>query len=236
VTSDETESGLTIFIPVYNEEDVLEHNVGRLKAYLGGLNRPYEIIVGSNGSNDRTVQYGHRLSRKNEEVVFFHIPKRGPGLAFREALTLARYSNLLCLDVDLSVDLDYISRAASILEDYDAVVGAKQTGDQRRPVLRVLASDFFVFCSNVLLKLPYRDYSIGAKAYRTDSVRPFLRHVDRHTFYTQHLLYRLQQEGKKITEIPVNCRDHRKSKFNLLHEGFYRFYKLFALYLKNDRQ
>ena len=84
--------------------------------------------------------------------------------------------------------------------------------------------------------MPFRDYSIGAKAYRTEAIRPYVQHIDRHTFYTQTLLYYLRKEGRKITELPVRCEDHRKSRFNLAHEGVYRFFRLFQLYLRSLRE
>jgi len=30
----------------------------------------------------------------------------------------------------------------------------------------------------------------------------------------------------------VLCEDYRQSKFNIIHEGFYRFYRLFRLWYK----
>lgn len=225
--------GLTVFIPIYNEAAILENNVQDLLNYLERLKLPYEIILGSNGSSDRTPEIGNALAMTHARVKFFHIEMRGPGLAFVEAVKQARYLFFLCLDADLSTDLDFIPRAISSLSTYDVVVGSKQTGNQTRPFFRVLASDLFIRCTNLLLQMPYRDYSIGAKAYRTESLRPFMGEVDRHTFYTQALLWRLKKTGGRIVEIPVSCHDCRKSKFNLLHEGLYRYSKLFHLWIKS---
>ena len=228
-------SGLTIFVPVYNEEAILKENVLELLRYMDRLPLSYEIILGSNGSRDHTVQIGHKLDQSHVQVKFFHQPLRGPGFAFADALRHAAYSSFLCLDADLSIDLIFIDRCIDALQTYDAVVGSKQVGTQRRPILRIVASDLFIMITNLLLQMPFRDYSIGAKAYQTMAIRPFLDRIDRYTFYTQELLYRLQKEGKSIIEIAVNCHDHRKSKFNLFHEGFYRFYKLFELWFRSMR-
>ncbi|MBM4272739.1 MAG: glycosyltransferase family 2 protein [Deltaproteobacteria bacterium] len=228
--------GLTVFIPLYNEEAVLQQNVVALLSFLDTLNLPYEIVLGSNGSTDRTPEIGNELANIYPRVKFFHLSRRGPGLAFAEALPRAVYTNLLCLDADLSTDLDFVPRAVSALRDHDAVVGSKQTGRQKRPLVRVIASELFIACTNMLLRMPYRDYSIGAKAYRTEAILPFVHKVDRHTFYTQELLYQLRRRGKKIVEIPVACEDLRESRFNLFHEGFYRYTKLFGLWLRSLRE
>lgn len=226
-------NGLTVFIPIYNEAAILEKNVNDLMSYLEKLKIPYEIILGSNGSTDRTPEIGNTLAMTYAQVKFFHLDLRGPGLAFVEAVKQAGYLFFLCLDADLSTDLDFIPRAVSLLVTHDAVIGSKLEGNQTRPFFRVLASDLFIRCTNLLLQMPYRDYSIGAKAYRTESLRPFIGEVDRHTFYTQALLWRLKKIGGRIIEIPVSCHDYRKSKFNLLHEGVYRYSKLIHLWIKS---
>lgn len=223
--------GLTVFVPLYNEEVILETNTLKLIEYLGNLDTPYEIFLGSNGSTDDTQKIGKRLEARHRQVVFFHLPFRGPGLAFAEALKRARYTMLACQDADLSVELDFLGRASAALQKYDAVIGAKKES-QSRPFLRILVSEFFIFCTNLLLGLPYRDYSIGAKAYRTHAIRPFIEQIDRHTFYTQELIYRLQKSSGRIIEIPVQCNDWRKTRFNLFHEGIYRFSKLFGLWMR----
>jgi glycosyltransferase involved in cell wall biosynthesis len=234
-TQHATPPGLTVFIPVYNEAEILEENLLALMSHLDPLDLPYELMVGSNGSTDGTVQIGRDLARAHPRVTFFHVPMRGPGLAFSEALRRAGGRFFLCLDADLTVDLDFVPRALEALKDHDAVVGSKQAGRQQRSLIRIVGSGAFVLLTRCLLNMPFRDYSIGAKAYRTAAIRPFLSRIDRHTFYTQELLYQLQNAGKRMIEIPVNCHDVRRSKFNLLHEGVYRYFKLFQRWIRGLR-
>ena len=229
-------TGLTVFIPLYNEADILEKNVRVLWQYLDRLDLSFEVILGSNGSTDRTTQVGRNLEQTLGRVTFFHLGLRGPGLAFAEALKRTTFSSFFCMDADLSFDMDFIRRAMEALGDNDAVVGSKQMATQKRPLLRIMASEVFIACTKRLLQMPFCDYSIGAKAYRTAVIRPFIDKVDRHTFYTQELLYQLQRSGRKIIEIPVNCDDRRQSKFNLVHEGFYRYGKLFELWVRSLKE
>lgn len=226
-------NGISVFVPLYNEEVILEKNVTRLIDFLSNISPAFEIILGSNGSTDKTPEICKKLADTYPEVVFFHIPQRGPGLAFAKAASMAKYSFFICQDADLSVDIQFIAQAVESLKMYDMVIGSKNAGTQKRPLLRLIASEVFILFTNLLLRLPYRDYSIGAKAYRTHEIQPLLRHVDRHTFYTQALVFHLKKANKRIVEIPVYCHDHRQSKFNLFHEGFYRYYKLIQLWLKN---
>ena len=227
--------GITVFMPLYNEEELLERNALTVLRYLPRFDVPFELILGSNGSTDATPEIGRRLAQAHPEAVFFHLEPRGPGRAFAEAVRRARYSCFICLDADLSFDMKFTDDAVEKLREYDAVVGSKLLGSQKRPLMRIIASGCFIFLTNLLLQMPWRDYSIGAKAYRTEAIRPFLDKVDAQTFYTQQMLFQLRRARARIIEIPVSCEDHRPSKFNLLHEGFYRYGKLFGLWFRSLR-
>jgi hypothetical protein len=55
--------------------------------------------------------------------------------------------------------------------------------------------------------------------------------MDDQTFYVVQLVYWARRDGKRLREIPVACMDLRESRFNLIHEGLYKFGNLFWLWL-----
>ncbi|MHB2019006.1 MAG: glycosyltransferase family 2 protein [Candidatus Xenobia bacterium] len=226
------EHGLTIFIPLYNEAPILRKNVQTVLEHLTRLCVPFEILLGSNGSTDGTVEVGHQLAQEETRITFFHLPHRGPGRAFAEAVRRAHFDSLVTLDADLSFDMHFVDAAWQGLAEHEAVVGSKHAR-QFRPWYRILASECFIKVTNYLLGMTWHDYAIGAKAYRTASIRPFIHRIDQHTFYTQRMLFQLMRVGKSIVEIPVHCEDNRVSRFNLLHEGFYRYGMLFLLWMES---
>ena len=63
----------TIFIPIYNEEDIIEKNVSRLKSYLREHEINAEIILGSNGSTDSTPEIIKNLEKTNTDIKSFQI-------------------------------------------------------------------------------------------------------------------------------------------------------------------
>lgn len=229
-------SGITIFIPVYNEEDLLVKNTRRLLAFLDVLKRPYEVILGSNGSTDGTVNLAGELSRKHDSVRFFHLKSRGVGRAFREGVGMAAYDRIITVDMDLSISLDFIPEACRLLDHSDMVIGSKITGEQQRSWSRKAASNLFIRLAGRLLHINYHDYSIAAKGYRKDLVKRYLEHIDDQTFYVVEIVHRASRDGCRILEIPVNCMDMRESRFNLIHEGVYKFGNLFRLWLKSKRK
>lgn len=222
----------SVVIPVFNEEEILVQNVETLTDHLLLLNTPFEIIIINNGSTDRTESLGRELERKYEFIRFISLHRRGVGFAFKTGVLAAKYEHIISLDIDLSIELNFIEKANRLLENYDIVIGAKILGKQRRSFVRRIGSYTYIYIARWLLGLSFHDYSIGAKAYRRDFVLRHIERIDPYTHYVLNLTVAAKGESAKIVEIPIVCVDFRKSRFNLLKEGFYRFYMLFKTYFR----
>jgi cellulose synthase/poly-beta-1,6-N-acetylglucosamine synthase-like glycosyltransferase len=224
---------LSIVIPLYNEQDTLIPSLRKLLLFLQDEGLDAEIILGSNGSTDATVKIGRMVEAiRPGRISFFHINSRGAvGQVFKMAVALVSAPVLISMDIDLSVDLEFITRAWGLLRTNDLVVGSKKSGTQSRSTARLLGSKLFILCAKVLLRLPYDDYSIGAKAYKLSSVRPLLLGMSQDTNYVLDLLCRAQVAGLKIEVLPIACADWRKSRFRLLREALTRFLYLFRLWI-----
>jgi hypothetical protein len=131
--------------------------------------------------------------------------------------------------MDLSSDLAFIAHAIRFAATHDIVVGSKRLGPQRRSVIRTLGSDTFLWFARRLTKLPYDDYSIGAKAYRVDFLRRFSGRIDAGSSYVLDLCDEATRHGGRVVCIPVACEDRRASKFSLPREAIYKFERLFRL-------
>ena len=222
--------GLTVFMPVYNEEDLLIPNTARLVKFIDRCKIPYEIIIASNGSTDKTVELAGRLCRDNPNIRFFHLPAKGVGAAFRKGVKIAAYDRIVTVDMDLSINLDFIDRAYRLLDRYDIVIGSKITGSQKRSWLRKTASNTFISLAKLLIRIDFHDYSIAAKGYKKEVVEKYLSCIDDKTFYVVKIVCRACHDGGRLVEIPVQCIDTRESRFNLVHEGLYKFGNLFLLW------
>jgi len=223
-------SGLTVLIPVLNEGDIIEANTGRLLGFCEDLERPFEIILVSNGSTDQTTQLGRNLAQAHNQVHFLEIPEKGVGRAFSLGVNQARYDQIISVDMDLSVDLSFISQALDLMQDYHIVIGSKKMGTQRRALWRKAGSTAFILTVRALVGLPFEDYSIAAKAYRREIIVEYLDRINHGTSYVLDIIYHALSDGGRAIEIPVFCEDFRASKFNLLNEALYRFYNIFRLW------
>lgn len=224
---------VSIIVPVYNEEDIIVENTGRLVKFLDGLKIDYEIIIYSNGSTDSTVEKGQELERKfPKRMRFFHTNERGVGIAFRNAVMQASFDNIISVDMDLSIDLNFIPRCLDLLEENSIVVGSKKLGTQKRSFFRLLASDIFIALTRLLLGLNFHDYSIAAKGYRKQDIIDRISEIDSGSSYVVDIMYFSKLKNLKMTEIPVFCDDTRKSKFNIYNESVYRLKNLLRLWIR----
>jgi glycosyltransferase involved in cell wall biosynthesis len=227
---------ISVLIPVYNEEQLLEESVLKVHQYLEERNHEHEIIVVSNGSSDGTVSIGTQLAQRFSYFRFFELPQKGVGRAFVQAVQAARGEYLISLDIDLSSRLDFIMHAIDLLPSAELVVGSKAMGTQQRSYFRRTASRFYTFFVRLLFQLEVSDFSIGTKAYRRDLLLPTLPHLDAGTGFFLELCIYMKKRGCPIAEIAVDCQDFRESHFHLIREGAYRFTHLAKCWFALRRQ
>lgn len=228
---------LSFFIPVYNEEGLLIQNTEKLIAFVDTLDVPYEIILCSNGSTDRTIELGYALEQAYPtKVRFFFVKEKGVGKALKHCIIHFKYPYILSLDMDLSADLSFIKEGLGFLNKYDIVLGSKRIGVQYRKIIRKLGSGLYVFIVRLLLGIGYSDYSLGAKIYKKVILERYTGLIsDYGTDYVINIVYHAFKDGYRIIEIPVICFDNRGSRFHLVREGMYRYKKVFELWLKNKK-
>lgn len=224
---------LSILIPVYNEEALLEQSVQRIHRHLEASGIAHEVLVTSNGSTDRTAAIGGQLAASHSWFRFFDLRERSVGKAFVNGVQNARGEYIVCVDIDLSIELNFLDYAADLLKFADMVAGSKTMGRQRRGLIRVLGSQLYILFTLALFDLTLSDYSMGAKAFRRESILEALPHLDDWTGYVFELALFLKNRGRKIIQIGVDCEDTRKSRFNLIHEGFYRYRHLFLTHRRS---
>ena len=223
----------SLIIPIYNEEKIIVKNTERLIKFLNKFSKNYQIILCDNGSTDETPNLGKRLEKKYpKKIKFIRIEKRGVGHAFKKAVLSSSYNNLISMDMDLSVDLNFIPKCLKLLNENSIVVGSKTVGSQERLFYRRFISESYILLTKFLLGINFSDYSIGAKGYRKKDIIGKIKEINSGSFYVNMLIYYVKKKNKKVVEIPVFCHDTRKSKFNLMDEIFYRLKNLLSFWFR----
>jgi len=210
---------LSVVIPIYNEEAILQAAVVDLREQLLEFGWPFEIILSENGSRDGTVSLARSLCEKFPELHFFSIGEPNYGKALREGILRARGEFVVCDEIDLCL-MDFYRRALEIMErdEADLVIGSKTLAgaSDERGAYRHAATMFFNGLLRVTLGFKGSD-THGIKAFRRvallDVVRACL--VDKDVFASE-LVIRAERSGVRIKEIPVRILEKRPPSINLL--------------------
>ena len=104
---------VTVVLPAYNEEAILEKNVGVLLEYFEALSDRYrwEVLIINDGSADKTREIADRIAAQHDIVEAVHHPVNfGLGQAFKTAFRKCSGDYVVTLDVDLSYAPDHVER------------------------------------------------------------------------------------------------------------------------------
>lgn len=103
----------TILLCAYNEAGVLAENLREIDNYLSGATDRYrwEIVIVNDGSSDETGLLAENFAASRPYVrVIHHAVNRGLGQATITGLAASRGDYIVTLDVDLSYDVNHITR------------------------------------------------------------------------------------------------------------------------------
>lgn len=206
-----------IAIPVYNEERVLASTVHRLAEFLDGeLPHRWRIVIANNQSTDRTREIGEALSASDARVSVLHLPRKGRGLAVREAWTRSDADIVSYMDVDLSTDLRYFPLLIeSVRRVYDIGVASRLLPASRvvRSVKRERLSRAYNRLIRVLFGTRFTDTQCGFKAMRREVAQALLPHVRGDGwFFDAELLILAETNGFRTFELPVEWIDDTDSR------------------------
>ncbi|MFN7991404.1 MAG: glycosyltransferase [Candidatus Micrarchaeia archaeon] len=210
---------ITIIVPVHNEAGTLRGCVMRIRRHLDSMKVAYEIILAEDGSTDQSLSIARSLAAGPVRVLSSE-KRLGRGLALSDAIRSSKGEIVIYMDADLSTDLQHIG---AILEEVgsgsDIATGSRLLPGSTvrgRTFLRTVSSRGYNLLLRVLFGSRIHDHQCGFKAFRRSSVIPLLAKVgDRHWFWDSELLLRAQEEGLKVSEIPVRWTDRLDSRVSL---------------------
>ncbi|MDE8651512.1 glycosyltransferase family 2 protein [Novosphingobium sp. H3SJ31-1] len=137
---------LSVVVPCYNEEAVLDTLEARLAAVCAAqFGDSYEILLVNDGSRDRTWNVICALAERNPRVVGLDLSRNhGHQLAVTAGLHLSRGDLVLIIDADLQDPPELLSRmVARIAEGYDVVYGKRTHRHGESAFKRGTASLFY---------------------------------------------------------------------------------------------
>jgi glycosyltransferase involved in cell wall biosynthesis len=201
---------LTLFFPMWNEEEMIERTVAAALAIGDELVAAeqiadFDILLVDDGSTDNTAAIADALAEGNPRLrVVHHDVNTGLGGAIRTGLAAATGDYVLYTDADLPFDLTQLHKALRLLDIYDAdIVSAYRHDRTGEGAKRAIYSHVYNSLVRLGLQLRVRDVNFAFKLIR----RRVLDHLDLHSegsFIDAELLAKSQRMGFHVIQFGVD--------------------------------
>lgn len=219
---------LFVLLPAYNEEDSLPSLVPKIDAAARGAGLEYRIIVGNDGSRDRTPELLEQFAASYPLEVVTHKINRGLGETsrdlFERAAELAAAGDVIVrMDCDDTHEPENIPKMiAKLTEGYDVVIASRfQPGGGQLGVNAYRA--FISRSANLFMKIFFPlsgvwDYSCGFRAYRASIIKDAVGTFGNNFIQLKGLgftgtlekLVKLKLLGARFAEVPFVLRYDQK--------------------------
>jgi glycosyltransferase involved in cell wall biosynthesis len=216
----QTRLGISVVVPVYNEEPSLRPLYDALTAALERLGQSYEIVFVDDGSRDGSFATLTALHEKDQHVRVIRFRRNfGKTPALVAGFSHVRGEIVFTMDADLQDDPEEMARFLEKLDDgYDLVSGWKYP--RHDPITKTWPSFFFNRMVGIATGVRLHDINCGFKAYRREVLDDVKLYGELHRFVP----VLAHERGFRVTEVKVR---HHKRKFGKSKYGARRFLRGF---------
>jgi glycosyltransferase involved in cell wall biosynthesis len=210
---------ISVVVPAYNEEAGIADLLATLRSRMEAYQRPYEILVVDNGSQDRTVEIVEGLADEHLRVLRNEI-NRGKGFSVRRGMLDARGELRLLCDADCGPSLASLPEMLRAMEHADVIAGSRSAAgaqvDRQQPLRRRLVGWPFIALTRTLLREPTKDVYCGFKLWRDSAAEAaFSRQRLTGWVFDAEVLALARGLGYRVTEVGVAWADRRGSKLSI---------------------
>lgn len=217
---------VSIVIPAYNEEAVIEATIAAQAAALDKAGLPYELRVADDGSTDATWEILQSLRKTYPNLCC--VKNEGPGgygMAVKAGLNSFQGDAVIVAMADGSDNPDDIVAYARALEEgYDCAFGMRFSGQsqvQGYPPLKRVLNRLGNRLIGVLTGSGYTDFTNGFKGYRRHVIETMQPLVSADFNLTVEMSIKAVQSGASFKVIENDWMDRAggESKFNIWRLG-----------------
>jgi glycosyltransferase involved in cell wall biosynthesis len=206
----DTKHFISVIIPAYNEESILEENIQAIAGFLKEKTHKYqwEIIIVNDGSKDNTGKVAEEMAGRDANIkVTHHRVNKNLGHALRTGFSQASGEAIVVMDVDLSYSVDHIESLADTLfeEVADVVIASPYMPGGKSiavPRLRLWMSKAVNRIMRMAAQEKYYTFTGMVRAYRAE----FIKKVNLKTRdyeVNPEILYKAMILRARIREIPA---------------------------------
>jgi len=219
---------ISFMLPTRNEEKTIGICIKKIQVLMQRLDKSYEIIV-SDSSHDKSPEIAKKLGAK----VIKH-DKKGYGVAYIEALQIAKGKILVMGDADNTYDFGEAEKLLKYIDRYDIVIGRREKLQKgAMPFMhRYLGNPLLSFILRLFFQTKIRDAHSGFRAIRKEDLQK-LELMSTGMEFSSEMIIKAVKNGLKIKEVPVSyCKREGTSKLKTFSDGW-RHMRFMLIYAPN---
>jgi len=201
---------LSVFFPVFNEEENIKSVVESALELLPSITKCYEIIIVDDGSQDKTSQIADLLSQQHKEVsVVHHFSNYGYGAALQTGFRAAKNELIFFTDGDGQFDIKELSKLTSLIENADIICGYR--AKRADPLFRKINARLYRLLLQVFFDLKITDINCAFKLFKREVIQS-LGFESSSALINAEILILAQKKGYVIKEVGVSHYPRVKGK------------------------
>ncbi|MCX7973940.1 MAG: glycosyltransferase family 2 protein [Candidatus Aminicenantes bacterium] len=200
----EIKEGLSIVIPVYNEEKSIHETIEFFKTLIEKTQN-LEVIFVDDGSTDKTSDILKSFAADRISLLI-HERNKGYGAAIKSGVAIATYDYIAITDADGSYPHEKVLELFKMLmeRNVDMVVGARIGKAVKMGFFRKLAKYFLKRLAEFLTDCSIPDLNSGLRIVRKELIQKFMKFLPDRFSFTSTLTLLLLTNNYKIFYYPIN--------------------------------
>lgn len=163
------ETAITLFFPVYNDQNTVRRVTEKALDVLSSLTKTYEVLIINDGSPDQSGLIADQLAKEYGHVrVIHHERNLGYGAALRSGFENAKYEWICFTDGDDEYDVYDLHKLIRLKDFYDLVITFRYV--KAYSGFRQFISWVYNTVLRFIFKIKYRDVSTGLRLIRKDLI------------------------------------------------------------------
>ena len=212
--------GVSIVIPVFNEQHAVASTIEAINAELQGIDLPFEVIVVDDGSTDNTSKILRDLQQRHPHmIVVEHEANWGYGAALKTGIAKSVFDKVLIIDADQTYPIEEIPQLIRLAGEYDMVVGSRTGPKAQIPLVRRPAKVILTWLAQFLSNRRIPDLNSGFRVFKKEIAQNWIHMIPDGFSFTSTLTIIALHKGYRIHYVPINYHQREgKSKIRPLRD------------------
>jgi len=192
--------GVSVVIPVYNEEGAVLGVICQLQQVFSQSGIPYEIIAVDDGSTDDSCG---AICQAEDVILVRHPVNRGYGAALKTGIRRAQFERVAIIDADGTYAPESLVELLAHWGDNDMVVGARVGKDAAIPAFRKPAKWLLNQLANYLVGVDIPDLNSGLRVFRKSVALRFFNILPSGFSFTTTITLAMLSNDYLVAYVPI---------------------------------